>query len=80
MSLHLFEKLTYSEDDWYIMQEAHVKACELLGAQPVSYRNADRLARTIMRLFDAGARDFETIASIAAHREIVLDRQSATYH
>ena len=33
MSLHLFEKLTYSEDDWYIMQDAHVKACELLGAR-----------------------------------------------
>ena len=48
MSLHLFEQLTYSEDDWYIMQDAHLKACELLGLDPVSYKNADRLARTIM--------------------------------
>ena len=80
MSLHLFEKLTYSEEDWYIMQDAHVKACELLGVQPVSYRNADRLARTIMNLFDGGARDFEIIASIAAHREAVLDRLLATHH
>ena len=80
MSLHLFEKLTYSEDDWYIMQDAHVKACELLGAEPVSYRNADRLARTIMKTLRRGARDFQIIASIAADREAVLDRQSATHH
>ena len=79
MSLHLFDKLTYSEDDWYIMQDAHVKACEILGQQPVSYNNADRLARTVMKLFDEGERDFQIIASIAAHREAVLDGQS-TYH
>ncbi|RCW77718.1 hypothetical protein [Phyllobacterium bourgognense] len=80
MSLHLFEQFTYSEDDWYIMQDAHLKACELLGLDPVSYKNADRLARTIMNIFDGGARDFQIIASIAAHREAMLDRQFATYH
>ncbi|WP_271894233.1 hypothetical protein [Candidatus Phyllobacterium onerii] len=80
MSLHLFEKLTYSEDDWDIMQDAHLKACEFLGHDPVFYKNADRLARTIMNLFDGGARDFQIIASIAAHREAMLDRQLATYH
>ena len=79
MSLHLFEKLTYDEEDWSILEDAHIKACELLGQPPVSYKNVDRLARHIMKLFDAGVRDFEIIATIAAHREIVLDRK-ATYH
>ncbi|CAN7677765.1 DUF4277 domain-containing protein [Phyllobacterium sp. LjRoot231] len=79
MSLHHFENPTYSEEDWCILEDAHIKACELLGQPPVSYKNEDRLARTIMKLFDEGVRDFEIIASIAAHREIVLDRK-ATYH
>ena len=64
MALHL--------SDWHIMQDAHVKACELLGHDPVSYKNADRLALTIMNLFEGGARDFQIIASIEAHREAML--------
>jgi hypothetical protein len=79
MSLYLFEKLTYDEDDWCILEDAHIRACDLLGEPPVSYKNADRLARHIMKLFDAGVRDFEMIATIAAQREINLDRK-ATYH
>ena len=79
MSLHLFDKLTYDEEDWCILGDAHIKACDLLGEPPMSYKNADRLARHIMKLFDAGVRDFEIIATIAAHHEIVLDRK-ATYH
>ena len=70
---HLYEKLTYSEEDWCIMQKAHVKAWELLG-QPSA--NADRMAKTVMKLFDAGERDFKVIAAMAAHREHRLQKRA----
>ena len=69
MSQHLFDQLTYSEDDWHIMENAHIRACELLGEHPAHYEHNDRLARTIMQVFGTGARDYEIIASIAAQRK-----------
>jgi hypothetical protein len=69
----LFEKLTYSEEDWCVMQKAHIKACELLG-QPST--NAERLAKTVMKLFDAGERDVKIIAAMAAHRENRLRKRA----
>jgi hypothetical protein len=77
---HPFDQLTYSEDDWQIMENAHLRACEILGQHPASYEHNDRLARTIMKLFDKGARDHERIASIAAHRETIMVRLLSTRH
>jgi hypothetical protein len=77
---YFFDQLTYSEDDWQIMENAHRKACERLGQDPAFYEHNDRLARTIMKLFDKGARDYEKIASIAAHREIIMVRLMSTRH
>ena len=52
------DKLTYSEDDWHVMEDAHIKACEILGLHPAYYEHRDRLARTIMSLFNKGTRDY----------------------
>ncbi|PSH68505.1 hypothetical protein CU102_12065 [Phyllobacterium brassicacearum] len=80
MSQHLFDQLTYSEDDWHIMENAHIRACELLGEHPAHYENNDRLARTIMQVFGTGARDYEIIASIAAQRERIMVYLLSTRH
>jgi hypothetical protein len=80
MSLHLFDHLTYSEEDWRIMEKARIRACELLGQRAGDYENNERLARTIMKVFDAGTRDYEILASIAAHRETVMVRRPSTHH
>ena len=80
MLLHLFDQLTYSEDDWQIMEHAQLRACEILGQHPAYYENNDRLARTIMKLFYNGERDHERIASIAAHRETIMVRLLSTRH
>lgn len=80
MSLHFFEHLTYSEEDWIIMESAHVKACELLGHLPASYEHNERLVQTIMELFDEGTDDYQILAAVAAHREAVMIRLLATRH
>jgi hypothetical protein len=77
---YFFDQLTYSEGDWQIMEHAHRKACERLDQDPALYEHNDRLARTIMKLFDKGARDYKLIASIAAHREIIMVRLMSTRH
>jgi hypothetical protein len=77
---HISDRPTYSEEHWHIIERAYIKACELLGQPPASYENADRLARTIMRLFDQGSRDFQILAAIAAHHENILNRRSSEYH
>ena len=77
---HISDRSTYGEEDWHIIERAHIKACELLGQPPATYEHADRLARTIMRLFDQGSRDFQILAAIAAHHENVLNRRSSEYH
>jgi hypothetical protein len=77
---HVSDRPAYSEEDWQIIERAHIKACELLEQPPATYEHAERLARTIMELFDQGSRDFQILAAIAAHREEVLDGQSSKYH
>ncbi|PSH61595.1 hypothetical protein [Phyllobacterium sophorae] len=74
MIQNLSDKLTYSEDDWHVMEDAHIKACEILGLHPAYYEHKDRLARTIMSLFNKGTRDYQIIASLAAHRETIYQR------
>ncbi|UXN66254.1 hypothetical protein N8E89_24055 (plasmid) [Phyllobacterium sp. A18/5-2] len=80
MLLHLFDQLTYSEDDWQIMENAQLGAYEILRQHPAYYENNDRLARTIMKLFYNGERDHERIATIAAHREIIMVRLLSKRH
>lgn len=80
MSLHLFEKLNYSEDDWCIMKNAHIMSCELLGQSPRSYEYNERLARSVMNLFNDGIRDYYVLALVAARRETDQIRLAATYH
>ncbi|ATU94985.1 hypothetical protein [Phyllobacterium zundukense] len=70
--LHLVNQLTYSSQDWDIMQRAHTKASELLGRCPSTHENANRLARTVMNLFNRGLRDAEVLAWIAANQETAV--------
>lgn len=77
---HISDRPAYSEEDWQIIESANIKACELLEQPPATYEHADRLARTIMNLFDQGSRDFQILAAIAAHHENVLDGESSKYH
>jgi hypothetical protein len=48
------------------MQGAHAKASVLLNRCPYSDIDANRIARTVMRLFDDGFRDENMIAAKAA--------------
>jgi hypothetical protein len=70
--LHQVNRVSYSSKDWDIMQRAHAKASELLGRCPSTHENANRLARTVMKLFDRGLRDAEVLAWIAANQETVV--------
>jgi hypothetical protein len=81
--LHSVHQLSYSSQDWDVMQRAHAKASELLGRCPYTDENANRLARTVMKLFDQGVRDAEVLAWIAANQEtvvsnITLERRNST--
>ncbi len=67
--LHSENQITYSSQDWDIMQRAHEKASELLGRSPSTHEYANRLARTVMKLFDRGLRDPEVLAWVAANHE-----------
>lgn len=67
--LHLISKTVYSGEDWKLMQNAHVRASALLKRSPYDDINANRLARTVMRLYDQHIRDDETIATLAAREE-----------
>jgi cation transport regulator ChaC len=51
------ENLTYSTEDWMTMQTAHMMASAILQRDPTTHENADRLARTVMKLFDQGMHD-----------------------
>jgi hypothetical protein len=67
--LHLISKNSYSTQDWNLMQRAHARASEMLQRCAFTDENANRLARTVMKLFDQGLRDEEVIASRAAEQE-----------
>ena len=63
---------TYSTEEWNCVQRVHVKASELLRRSPSVHEHADRLARTVMKLFDQGLRDEETIVSKAIIQEMLV--------
>ena len=67
--LHLVNKYVYSPEDWNFMQRAHACASLKLGRDPVTHENADRLARTVMNLFNKGLRDEEAIVLRASEEE-----------
>ncbi|MEK1888211.1 MAG: hypothetical protein AAAB35_11695 [Phyllobacterium sp.] len=74
----LFQRLTsvannaYAEEDWHIMASAFGIASFLLQRSIGIDRNAGRLAREIMRLFNTGLRDVNKIATLAADRERLM--------
>ncbi|WP_146119537.1 hypothetical protein [Phyllobacterium phragmitis] len=59
----------YTSEDWRIMQAAYHRATALLGHGPALGKNADRLAREVMRLYNLGYRDIEALAFAAANIE-----------
>jgi hypothetical protein len=64
----------YSQADWRILELAHRKACALLDRDPKFDPLAERVALTIMILFERGERDFGLLAQMAAKRERSLLR------
>ncbi len=69
MAPNLFQKLTYSSEDWHIMELALYQASAILRRPAKTHHHSERLARTIMSLFDRGLRDPSFIAVGAADRE-----------
>jgi hypothetical protein len=67
--LHLISQHSYSTQDLNLMQRAHAKASEMLQRYAFTDENSNRLARTVMKLFDQGLRNEEVIASRAAEQE-----------
>ena len=68
--LHPISQHTYTTEQWDLMQRAHVKASEMLGRCSHTHEHANRLARTVMRLFDQGLRDDVIIAIMAVAQEM----------
>ena len=66
---HTTRKLFYSSEDWKLMQSAHLGASKLLHRSAHTHEDANRLARRVMLLFDAGLRDQKVMAKVAAHQE-----------
>jgi hypothetical protein len=64
--LHIYDKLTYTEEDWRMMKLALSCASLLLDRTLKGHPDADILARTVMSLFDRGFRDPLIIAKMAA--------------
>ncbi|GAB1582777.1 MULTISPECIES: hypothetical protein [Phyllobacteriaceae] len=59
----------YTSEDWRIMQTAYRKSAALLDRNPAGGKDADRLAREVMRLYNLGYRDIEALAFAAANVE-----------
>ncbi|MDR6635909.1 cation transport regulator ChaC [Phyllobacterium sp. 1468] len=72
------KNLAYSPEDWDTMQTAHLMASAMLGRDPTSHENAERLARTVMKLFDHGMRDAKEIAMEAVDQETQVSDIAAT--
>lgn len=70
--LSIVDDLTYTTEDWATMQSAHRMASEILKRDPATHENADRLARTIMKLFSQGIRDDRRLAVTAADQEALV--------
>jgi hypothetical protein len=68
------ENLTYSTEDWMTMQTAHMMASAILQRDPTTHENADRLARTVMKLFDQGMHDPKEVAATAVDQEIAVSQ------
>jgi hypothetical protein len=64
------ESLTYSTEDW----TAHMMASAILQRDPTTHENADRLARTVMKLFDQGMHDPKEVAAAAVDQEIAVSQ------
>ncbi|ATU94096.1 hypothetical protein [Phyllobacterium zundukense] len=69
--LHLLSQYSYSPEDWGLMQRAHAKASLTLDCCPHSHEHANRLARTVMKLFDQGLRD-ELLIAKAVEKELTV--------
>ena len=78
---HLTRTHFYTSEDWKLMQAAHLSASNLLDRSAHTHEDANRLARRVMMLFDAGLRDQKVIAKVAAHQEqiasLIAARRSA---
>jgi hypothetical protein len=55
---------------WDTMQAAHNKASDMLGRCPKTHEHSERLAREIIRIYEAGERDPIMIALMATEIEI----------
>jgi hypothetical protein len=66
---HIVDNLTYTSKDWTTMQRAHEMASAMLRRDTRNHEHADRLARTVMQLFDQGTRDAKLIAMSAVDQE-----------
>ena len=63
---------TYSVEDWNLMQRAHSAVSSLLQRSPCEHENAERLARTVVKLFDHGLRDEDILVAKAAEQEFMV--------
>ena len=72
--LHLITQHTYTSEQWDLMHRAHVKASGMLGRCSLTHEHVNRLARTVMKLFDQGLRDDLIIAAKAAEQEMTVTR------
>lgn len=68
----ILKNTTYTSKDWATMATAHEMASAMLLRDPRTHEHADRLARTVMKLFDRGLRDPKIIADQASEREASL--------
>jgi hypothetical protein len=63
---------SYSSEDWNSMQRAHNTVSALLQRCPKEHEDAERLARTVMKLFNQGIRDEDVLVAKAAEQELMV--------
>ena len=77
--LHLVSNI-HSPEDWDSMQRAHAEASSRLGRDPITDANADRLARTVVNLFQTGIRNEEELAVRASEEEAAITAAKGEHH
>jgi hypothetical protein len=63
-------------DDWEMLQIAHNEASNILGRDPRTHSDADRLAREIICLYESGGRGPIAMALKAVETEIVIGHRN----
>lgn len=65
---------TFTQSELALLQKAYSRTCELLGRCPTTHEDKERLARTVIQIFEDSNLDPELTAERAAQTAQQFDR------